>query len=109
MDQCVLQNLDDTDVLEWFKEDFARYYESNRAVIFISMLLIFKQKLKHYLIFFDAAISSCLPHFVSRFYLLKVLLCSNVSLFQMVSTEAPSQGTGSLFGLVDRKVNKLIA
>lgn len=31
MDQCVLQNLDENDVLEWLQEDFNRYYEGNRA------------------------------------------------------------------------------
>lgn len=31
MDQCVFQNLDENDVLDWLKEDFNRYYLQNRA------------------------------------------------------------------------------
>ena len=31
MDQCVFQNLDENDVLEWLKEDFDRHYLQNRA------------------------------------------------------------------------------
>ena len=40
MDQCVLQNMDEQDVLEWLKEDFARYYDGNRAV-FESLFLFY--------------------------------------------------------------------
>lgn len=38
MDQCVLQNMDETDVLEWLKEDFSRYYDGNRAVILLETI-----------------------------------------------------------------------
>jgi len=31
MDQCVFQNLDENDVLDWLKQDFNRYYLQNRA------------------------------------------------------------------------------
>ncbi|XP_046650614.1 chitin deacetylase 1-like [Daphnia pulicaria] len=36
MDQCVLHNMDENDVLAWLKEDFARYYDGNRAPYLMS-------------------------------------------------------------------------
>ena len=31
LDQCVLHNMDADEVFDWLQEDFARYYDGNRA------------------------------------------------------------------------------